>query len=92
MRVTMSVISIRGLSLGLAVWLLVSGCATIKETATDLKTSISRLFGGADENQTAEELAMAGMDYYAEGEYKKAVDHFQRLIFTRSPSTPCWPS
>jgi outer membrane protein assembly factor BamD len=79
MRVTLCVISIRGLSLGLAVWLLVSGCATIKETATDLKTSISRLFGGADENQTAEELAMAGMDYYAEGEYKKAVDHFQRL-------------
>jgi outer membrane protein assembly factor BamD len=79
MRVTMSVKSIRGLALALSVWLLVCGCATIKETATDLKTSFSQLFGGADENQTAEELATAGMDYYADGEYKKAIDHFQRL-------------
>jgi outer membrane protein assembly factor BamD (BamD/ComL family) len=79
MRVTMRVKSIRGLSLGLAVWLLVSGCTAITETATDLKTSLSQLFGGSDENQTAEELAMAGMDYYTEGEYKKAIDDFQRL-------------
>jgi outer membrane protein assembly factor BamD (BamD/ComL family) len=79
MRVTMNVKSIRGVALALSVWLLVCGCATIKETATDLKTSFSQLFGGADENQTAEELATAGMDYYADGEYKKAIDHFQRL-------------
>jgi outer membrane protein assembly factor BamD len=79
MRVSMRVKSIRGILLGLAVWVLVSGCATITETATDLKTSISHLFGSSDENLTAEELAVAGMDYYNEGEYKKSIDHFQRL-------------
>jgi outer membrane protein assembly factor BamD len=75
----MRVKSIRGLSLGLAVCLLVAGCATISETASDLKTSISHFFGSSDENLTAEELAIAGMDYYDEGEYKKSIDNFQRL-------------
>lgn len=75
----MSVKSIQGLALALSVWLLVCGCTTIKEAATDLKTSISQLFGKSDENQTAEELATEGMDYYVDGEYKKAIDHFQRL-------------
>jgi outer membrane protein assembly factor BamD len=79
MRVSMSVKSIHGLWLGLVVCLVISGCTTIKETASELKTSIGHLFGMSDENQTAEELAMEGMDYYADGEYKKAVERFQQL-------------
>ena len=38
MRVPMSVKSIQGLALALSVWLLVCGCTTIKEAATDQKT------------------------------------------------------
>ncbi|MCU0561322.1 MAG: outer membrane protein assembly factor BamD [Desulfobacterales bacterium] len=59
--------------------LMLCGCTTLKETYADVKGSISGLFGGSDENQTAEELAWAGMDYYDGGDYKKAIDHFQRL-------------
>ena len=69
----------RGFSLGMTVWLMLCGCAAITETATDLKSSISRMFGGSDDNQTAEELALGGMEYYTNGDYKKAIDHFQRL-------------
>lgn len=65
--------------IGAALVLMLSGCTTLKETYTDIKGSISGIFGGSEENQTAEELAWAGMDYYDNGDYKKAIDHFQRL-------------
>jgi outer membrane protein assembly factor BamD len=64
---------------GLALTLMLSGCATLGETYTGIKGSITGIFGGSDENQTAEELAWAGMEYYDDGSYKKAVDSFQRL-------------
>ncbi len=59
--------------------LMLSACTTIKETYTDLKGSVTGLFGASDENLTAEELAWAGMEAYDDGQYKKAVDYFQRL-------------
>lgn len=62
-----------------ALSLLLGGCTTIKETAGELKQSITSLFGSSDENLTAEELAWRGMDSFAEGSYKKAVEYFQRL-------------
>jgi outer membrane protein assembly factor BamD len=57
----------------------VSGCSTLSETASDLKKSVVNIFGGSDENLTAEELAIKGMDEFEDGEYKKATEHFQRL-------------
>lgn len=62
-----------------AALLLVSGCASITETASDLKKSVVGIFWGSDENLTAGELAMKGMDEFEDGEYKKAIEHFQRL-------------
>ena len=66
-------------ALGAALVLFATGCTALKETYSDVKGSISGLFGGSEENMTAEELAWAGMDYYDSGDYKKAIDHFQRL-------------
>ncbi|MFO7709118.1 MAG: outer membrane protein assembly factor BamD [Desulfobacterales bacterium] len=62
-----------------ALALILCGCTTLKETFTGLKDSVVGIFGGSDENLTAEELAWAGMESYDDGDYKKAVDHFQRL-------------
>jgi outer membrane protein assembly factor BamD len=67
------------LALGTLMALLLAGCTTIKETATDLKTSVVNLFWGAEENLTAEELAINGMDEFDSGNYHKAIEHFQRL-------------
>ena len=56
-----------------------AGCATVKETATDLKKSVVTLFWGSEENLTAEELAINGMDEFDKGNYHKSIEHFQRL-------------
>lgn len=56
-----------------------TGCTTLKETYDDLKGSVTSIFGGSDENLTAEELAWAGMEQYDDGNYKQAIDNFQRL-------------
>jgi outer membrane protein assembly factor BamD len=69
----------RLLALGALIALLPLGCSTIKETATDLKKSVVTLFWGAEENPTAEELAVNGMDEFENGNYHKAIEHFQRL-------------
>jgi len=58
---------------------LMCGCSTISETATDIKKSVAGFFGLSDENLTAEELAMRGMEAFDDGEYKKAIEHFQKL-------------
>lgn len=63
----------------LAAVVLVSGCSTISQTATDLKKSVVSLFGGSDDNRTAQELAWEGMEEYEDGDYRKAVENFQRL-------------
>jgi outer membrane protein assembly factor BamD len=67
--------------LAAAVWatLASTGCSTIQETATDFKKSVVTLFWGAEENLTAEELAINGMDQFENGNYHKAIEHFQRL-------------
>lgn len=59
--------------------LLPVGCSTIKETAADFKQSVVTLFWGAEDNPTAEELAINGMDEFENGNYHKAIEHFQRL-------------
>ncbi len=46
-----------------------TGCTTLRETYDDVKGSISGIFGGSDENLTAEELAWAGMEHYDDGNY-----------------------
>jgi len=56
-----------------------TGCSTIRETAADFKKSVVTFFGGADENLTAEELAISGMDEFDKGNYHKSIEHFQRL-------------
>jgi outer membrane protein assembly factor BamD len=68
----------RWLACGVAA-LALCGCASVRETATELKQSITSLFGGSEENLTAQELAWQGMDSFEEGKYKKAIEHFQRL-------------
>jgi len=65
--------------LAVLVWLLSTGCTTIKETAADFKQSFVTLFWGSEENLTAEELAINGMDQFENGNYNKAVENFQRL-------------
>jgi outer membrane protein assembly factor BamD len=59
--------------------LLFWGCTSLKETAGELKQSVVNLFGGSDENLTAQELAWQGMDEFQDGQYKKAIEKFQRL-------------
>jgi outer membrane protein assembly factor BamD len=56
-----------------------TGCSTITETAADFKKSVTNLFWGAEENLTAEELAISGMDEFDNGNYHKSIEHFQRL-------------
>jgi outer membrane protein assembly factor BamD len=58
---------------------LMCGCSTISETAADIKKSVGGFFGISDENLTAEELAMKGMEEFDDGGYKKAIEHFQKL-------------
>ncbi len=69
----------RNLAMGGMLLALMSGCSTISETAADFKKSVTGFFGGSDENLTAEELAMKGMEAFDDGEYKKAIEHFQKL-------------
>ena len=58
---------------------MVCGCSTINKTVSNIKKSMSDIFGGSDENLTAEELAMKGMEEFDDGNYKKAIDSFQKL-------------
>jgi outer membrane protein assembly factor BamD len=58
---------------------LVCGCSTITETAADIKKSVVGFFGGLDENATAEELAIKGMETFDDGDYKKSIEFFQKL-------------
>jgi outer membrane protein assembly factor BamD len=69
----------RLLAAALLAVLMATGCTTIKETATDLKKSVVTLFWGSEENLTAEELAINGMDEFDKGSYNKSIEHFQRL-------------
>jgi outer membrane protein assembly factor BamD len=71
--------AVHPLALGCFVLALMCGCSTIQETASDIKKSVSSLFGVSDENLTAEELAMKGMDEFDDGNYKKAIENFQKL-------------
>ncbi len=59
--------------------LILCGCTTLSDTYIGLKESITGIFDGSEENLTAEELAWAGMESYDDGNYKEAVDRFQRL-------------
>jgi outer membrane protein assembly factor BamD len=58
---------------------LVSGCSTVKETASDVKKFVNGIFGESDESLPAEELAMRGMEAFDDGQYKKAIEDFQKL-------------
>lgn len=58
---------------------LMCGCSTISETAAGIKKSVGGFLGFTDENLTAEELAMKGMEEFDDGGYKKAIEHFQKL-------------
>jgi outer membrane protein assembly factor BamD len=70
---------VRLLAMGLLSLALMCGCSTIRETASDIKKSVGSLFGVSDENLTAEELAMKGMEEFDEGNYKKSIESFQKL-------------
>jgi outer membrane protein assembly factor BamD len=69
----------RLLALGLLFLVLVSGCSTIQETASDIKKSVTGFLGVGEENLSAEELAMRGMEEFDNGNYKKSVEYFQKL-------------
>jgi len=70
---------VRLLAVGCLSLALIGGCSTIQETASDIKKSVGSLFGASDENLSAEELAMRGMEEFDDGNYKKAIDNFQKL-------------
>jgi outer membrane protein assembly factor BamD len=69
----------RNLTAGGMLLALICGCSTISETATDIKKSVTKFFGGLDDNATAEELAIKGMEEFDDGDYKKSIECFQRL-------------
>jgi outer membrane protein assembly factor BamD (BamD/ComL family) len=69
----------RHLAIGGMLVALLCGCSTITETAADIKKSVIAFFGGLDENATAEELAIKGMEEYDDGSYKKSIEYFQKL-------------
>ncbi len=69
--------ALSGILLGLL--LLPAGCTAIRETASDLKKSVTGLFGGGDESLSAEELVLRGMEAFDGGNYRKAAEHFQKL-------------
>jgi outer membrane protein assembly factor BamD len=69
----------RNLATGGLLLALISGCSTITESAADIKKTVTKFFGGIDENATAEELALQGMEEFDEGDYKKSIEYFQRL-------------
>jgi len=70
---------VRPLAVTVLIFAIVCGCSTINETASDIKKTVSDIFGGSDENRTAEELAMKGMEEFDDGNYKKAIENFQKL-------------
>ena len=69
----------RNLAVGGMLLALLCGCSTITETAADIKKTVVGFFGGLDENATAEELAMKGMEEFDDGAYKKSIEYFQKL-------------
>jgi outer membrane protein assembly factor BamD len=78
-RMTMKIKTAQLLAAAMLMTLTAAGCTTIKETASDFKKSVVSIFWGADENLTAEELAINGMDEFDKGNYHKSIEHFQRL-------------
>ena len=57
--------------IGVIILLFGSGCTAIKKSWNALI--------GKDETGTAQELAWDGMDAYEDGEYKDAIEYFQKL-------------
>ncbi len=78
-RMTMKIKTTQLLAAAMLMTLTAAGCTTIKETASDFRKSVVSIFWGADENLTAEELAINGMDEFDKGNYHKSIEHFQRL-------------
>jgi outer membrane protein assembly factor BamD len=75
----MNIMTARLLAAAILITMPLAGCSTIKETATDLKKSVVTFIWGTEENLTAEELAISGMDEFEKGNYHKSIEHFQRL-------------
>jgi outer membrane protein assembly factor BamD len=65
------------------VFLLVSftltGCSTYREAVKSIKTSVNDIFSPAEDTRMAQELAWDGMDDYESGNYRDAIEAFQRL-------------
>jgi outer membrane protein assembly factor BamD len=61
----------RVIVIGIFILLACSGCTALKKTWNAMT--------GKDLSGTAQQLAWTGMDAYADGEYKDAIDYFQQL-------------
>jgi outer membrane protein assembly factor BamD len=61
----------RLIAVGVMILLVGSGCSALKKTWNAII--------GAEDTGTAQELAWDGMDAYEDGDYKEAIEHFQKL-------------
>ena len=61
----------RLIAVGIIILLVGSGCSALKKTWN--------AFIGKDETGSAQELAWDGMDAYEDGDYKDAIEYFQKL-------------
>jgi outer membrane protein assembly factor BamD (BamD/ComL family) len=73
--------------------LTLAGCSAYHEAVKSINTSVNDIFSPAEDTRMAQELAWDGMDDYDSGNYRDAIEAFQRLkdIYPFS-KYPFWPS
>jgi outer membrane protein assembly factor BamD len=59
--------------------LTLAGCSAYHEAVKSIKTSVNDIFSPAEDTRMAQELAWDGMDDYDSGNYRDAIEAFQRL-------------
>ena len=64
---------------GLIVSLTLFGCSAYNEAVKSIKSSVNEIFSADEDTRMAQELAWDGMDDYEAGNYRDAIEAFQRL-------------
>ncbi len=55
------------------------GCSAYRETVKSIKSTVNEIFTPGEDTRMAQELAWDGMDEYEAGNYRDAIEAFQRL-------------
>jgi len=64
----------------IAFFILLQGCAKYYQTMSDVKRTVNSFLDfSSEEDLTSQEYVWAGMDAYEEGDYKDAIENFQKL-------------